>query len=62
MRDLTEATCSRVLWFGIFTLIMLVGTRCGRGGRRVYGVGSLNTKQSTLIPKPFTLIMLVGTR
>ena len=27
MRDLTEATCSRVLWFGIFTLIMLVGTR-----------------------------------
>lgn len=26
MRDLTEATCSRVLWFGIFTLIMLVGT------------------------------------
>ena len=26
MRDLSEKTCSRVLWFGVFTLIMCVGT------------------------------------
>jgi len=26
MRDLSETTCSRVLWFGIFTLIVVAGT------------------------------------
>ena len=28
MRDLSELTCARVLWFGIFTIIMIVGTVC----------------------------------